>query len=268
LKVNISKIVSFVFAIAFLSIASYAAPRPDLAVQTWVAPSSVFVNSPYQYTARVRNIGNQSASGVVLSIEFPLTNTSPTKRILGKVTGFPSNCSISNNRLVCNLGSISSNPNNNLRTVSFNFEYPVTTKPLNLIARASTTSMNEIVTANNELPYAPAVTYQDLPITTANVVVSHCTGQNLTSYFECELYPSSISSFEMTLDTGGVITLAYPGYFGNWDQPTAKQLHFVVTDGSSGAEFNGFTSKTNCFDGIANFTPSSPYMSPYRVCIQ
>ncbi len=269
MKLRISNTITVAIAIAILSAVSYAAPKPDLAVQAWTGPTTVLVNSPYQYTARVRNIGNQTAQNVTLTIEFPLTNTSPTQQILGKLTNVPANCVVNQNkRLVCNLGNIGTNPNNNLRSVSFNFEYPVTSKPLNLVARAATTSSNEAPTTNNEQSFAPTVTYQDLPITSANVVVSLCTGQNLSAYFECELYPSSISTFEMSLDSGGGISLQYPGYFGNWDQPTNKRLHFNISDGASGADFEGFVSKPNCFDGLTTFTPASQYMSAYRVCVQ
>lgn len=268
LKEQILKTLTFAFLFAITAIIASAAPQPNLSVQPWVAPATVTVNSTYQYTASVRNIGTQTAQNVSLTIEFPLTNTSPNRHILGKVTGYPSNCSIVSNKLVCNFGNVKHNLNPT-RTVSFNFEYPVSTKPLELIARAATTSTNEMNPANNVLGYAPTVTHPDLPVTSANVVVSHCTGTNLTSFFECEKYPSSIASFTMTLDQGGSITLPYPGYFGNWNQNISpKQLYFNVTDGSDGVTFNGFASNSTCFEGVATFTPASNYVSPYKVCIQ
>jgi hypothetical protein len=269
LKAKILKIANAAFVLAIVAVGAYAVPKPDLAVQPWTGPAAPVVNTAYQYTAGVRNLGNQTAQGVVMTIEFPLTETSPTRHILGKVTGIPANCVISSNKLVCNLGNIGSNPNSNLRTVTFNFEYPVTTKPLNLVARVTTTSSNEAPTTNNQLQFAPQVAYPDLQVTAADVLVSHCTGQGLTSYFECEKYPSSIQSFTMRLEQGGAITLPYPGYFGNWDQNQGiKQLHFLITDGFESAEFNGFASSTTCFEGITTFTPASPYSSPYKVCLQ
>ena len=268
MKKYLSNVIQSAFAIAIMSIGAFAAQQPDLAVQAWVGPTSATVNTTYQYRASVRNIGTQTAQGVTLTIEFPLTNTSPTRHILGKLTGFPSNCSKVSNKLVCNFGSVSKHPSSNLRTVTFNFEYPVTTKPLELIAKATTTSLNESNTGNNQLAFNPTVSYPNLPVTSADVLVSLCTGQNLTSFMECELYPSSISSFPMRLEAGGLITVSEPGYFGNWDQPALNQMHFNITDGSSGAEFNGFAANGNCFEGTTSFTPASQYMSVYRVCIQ
>lgn len=267
-KIHLNILFAVALATAALAVTANAAPRPNLAVQPWVAPSSVLVNSTYQYTARVKNIGNQTAQNVVLTITFPLTNTSPTRYIMGKVTAFPSNCSITSNKLVCSLGNIGTSNNSNLRQVSFNFEYPVTTQALSLLATATTSSQNEQNANNNFLSVAPNVAHQSMPLTSADVVVSHCTGTNLTSYFECEQAPSSISSFPMQLAPGGTIVPPAPGYFGTWSQPSNEELQFNISDGYSGATFNGFVANGNCFDGIATFTPASSYNSAYRVCVQ
>lgn len=266
MKNTIHKTVFVAAALAVLSLTGFASRQPDLEVRPWAAPAAPMVNTAYQYTATVRNGGNLSAQNVVLTIEFPLTETSPNRYILGKVTAIPPGCTISQNKLVCSLGTIrnSSNPS---RSVTFNFEYPVTTKPLNLVARV-TTSTGETNQANNSLAFAPTVRYPDLAITSANVLNSLCTGQGLTSFFECELFPSSISSFPMTLEQGGTITVDEPGYYGTWSQPALNRLQFSISNGVDGAQFDGYASGASCFEGITTFTPPSPYSSPYKVCIQ
>lgn len=247
--------------------AGVANAQPNLRVFQWQGPATATVNTAYQYRVRVRNMGNQPALGVKLTIDLPLTNTSPTQHILGKVTGLQTGCAIVNKKIVCDLLTL--NPNNT-QIISFNYEYPVTTKPLQLMATATTTSTNEVNPNNNFLGLNPSVAYFSNQLTSANVLVSLCTGTNLTSFYECELYPSSIQSFTMTLDQGGTISnLPEPGYFGNWDQNSgANTLHFNISDGASGAEFNGFGSSGTCFEGITTFTPASNYMSAYKVCVQ
>ena len=240
-------------------------PGADLDVSIQ-GPSTANVNSAYIYTVNVGNIGNRDASGVQVTVEFPLTNTSPQVYILGKVTGIDANkCSIVSRKLVCNLNTIRKNRNGSF---TFSFEYPVSTKPLQIKATATTTSSNERNPNNNLATITPTVGYATNQITSLSVTASHCTGQNLTSYFECELFPSSIQSFAMDLNLGGTISLQYPGYYGAWDQNISpQQLHFTISDGSGVvAEFNGFASSQNCFEGITTFPQSPNYISPYKVC--
>jgi hypothetical protein len=66
-------------------------------------------------------------------------------------------------------------------------------------------------------------------------------------------------------------SISYSGYgtVGYWDQFVSnQQLHMQLIGGSSVAEFNGFSTGGNCFEGLTTFGPNSPYMSPYKVCIQ
>jgi len=116
----------------------YAAPpQPaDLRVMPWQGPASAMVNSPYQYTVTVKNIGGRAASDVKVTVDFPLTNTSPTKYILGKLTGIdPQKCQIVSNKLECNLGNLSVNQS---KFFTFNFELPVSTRTITFTAVAST----------------------------------------------------------------------------------------------------------------------------------
>lgn len=257
---------SFLTVLAAFGLANTAeAARPaDLEVNIQ-GPSTANVNSAYIYTVNVKNVGGSDASNVRVSVEFPLTNTSPTVHILGKLTGINANkCSVVSRKLECNLNTIRKNRNSSF---SFSFESPVSTKPLQIKATATTTS-NETNLNNNNKTIAPTVGYAANQITSLSVTASHCTGQNLTSYFECELFPSSIQSFAMDLNLGGTISLQYPGYYGSWDQNISpQQLHFTVSDGSGVVlEFNGFASSQNCFEGITTFPQSPNYISPYKVC--
>lgn len=249
------------------AVTAMAAPPPpaDLRVQ-FQGPATAAVYSPYVYTATVRNIGNQRADNVRLVVEFPLTATSPQQYILGTLAGYDTTkCSIVSLKLQCNLGRVN---NNQQTSISFNFTLPISSQTLKLKATASTTS-NEPNQSNNQVDLTPTLAYPTVEITSANVLNSHCTGTGLTSYFECEKFPSSISYHTATLEADRTITLPEPGWTGQWDQPTLQELHFTYTDNmGSSAEFNGFARSSTCFEGIVTFLPLGNYNSAYRVCIQ
>lgn len=252
---------------AFSANAASAAPQPpNLQVQLQ-GPASAFVNSPYIYTVNVKNIGGSTAAGVKVIVDFPLTDTSPTTHILGLLSGIDNRCQVVANKLQCDLDSIMKNRN---KPFTFNFALPVSTKVLELKATGSTTTPGEVNQANNTATIVPSLSYLSNQLSSANVLVSHCTGQGLTSYFECELFQSSISNFTMTLNTGGTMTLPAPGYTGQWDQLSSpQQLHFIITDGNGfTAEFNGYATGPTCFEGMTTFIPNNNYISPYKVCVQ
>ncbi len=248
-------------------------PAPNLSVLTWQGSSTPLIESPYQYTTRVKNIGNQTAQSVTITVEFPLTATSPTRHILGKLSGVQTSsgtCSIVSNKVVCNVGSLG---NNQTKQVSFTFEFQVATTAPTLKTTATTTSANEQNASNNTLSFTPAVRYPDNVITGDRYLVTSCTGTGLTSFYECELFPSSQQSFEMDMISGGTISIPVaPTYTGIWDQnslPLNKTLHFTI-DGGSGteADFNGFATSSTCFEGITVFPQNSNYNAAYRVCEQ
>lgn len=257
----------------FGAVNAAAAQAPNLEVMTWQGSATPLVESPYQYTSRVKNVGNQPAQGVIMTVEFPLTNTSPNRHILGKLTGIQASggtCSVVSNKIVCNFGTLG---NNQVKFVRFNFEFQVATTAPTFKSTATTTSTNEVTPANNTRSVTPAVRYPNNIITSGNYIVTSCTGTNLTSFYECELYPSSQQSFDMDLNLGGTISIQQaPTYFGFWDQnglPANKTLHFTI-DGGSGTEveFNGFATSGACFEGITTFPQSSNYNAAYRVCEQ
>lgn len=247
---------------------------PNLSVLTWQGSATPLVESPYQYTTRVKNIGNQTAQNVTVTVDFPLTATSPTRYILGKLTGVQTSqgtCSVTSNKIICAVGNIG---NNQTRHISFNFEFQVATTPPTFKTTASTQSANEQNPANNTLSFTPVVRYPNNVITGGRYLVTSCTGTALTSFYECELFPSSQQSFEMDLVLpGNTISIPIaPTYTGMWNQnslPLNKTLHFTI-DGGSGTEviFNGFATSSTCFEGITTFPQSSNYNAAYRVCEQ
>lgn len=256
---------SYIFALVALGAATaIASPQPaDLRVQL-VAPASVAPNSPYQYTVKVKNIGNSSAAGVVLSVAFPETNTSPQVFILGTLSGIPTGCSVINRKLQCTLGTVAKNVE---RIFTFNLALPVSTKVLEVKATATTTTTNEFNPLNNVASRIPGFTYAAHPLTSANVLVSMCTGQGLTSFFECEQYTGSQQHIMLSLN--GDQSVSYQGQIvGSWDQAASShQLHMQLTSGST-ADFNGYSTGSTCFDGATVFTPVSLYGAQYRVCVQ
>lgn len=261
------------FAVGTVSVFAAPPSPPNLEVMTWQGNSSPLVESPYQYTSRVKNIGNQTATGVTTTVEFPLTNTSPTRYILGKLTGIQASggtCSVVSNKIVCNFGNIGQNQT---KYVRFNFEFQVATTAQTLISTVSTTSGNEFNPANNTRSLSPTLTYPDNIVSSGTFLVSSCTGRSLTSYYECEISSGSVQTgLSLDLNLGGtLIVTGYPNYFGFWDQNTMpnKSLHFTI-DGGTGTEveFNGFATSGACFEGITAFPQSPNYNAAYRVCRQ
>ncbi len=270
-KKNIS--LSFLFVVFVFGLGNaFALPPqpPDIRVQV-SGPTTAMVNSPYQYTVNVRNIGGAKANGVTVMVDFPQTNTSPQVYILGQVSAIGNGCQLVSRRLQCSAGNL--NPNAQ-RNFTFSFSYPVSTKTLEIKATGSSTSTNEANPNNNIASVFPAINYPTNQITAANVTVSLCTGTNLSSYYECELFPSSQQHFTMRLESGGMITdLPDSNFTGTWTQIQTtnqpfQQLQFTLSDGYTSASFDGYASSTTCFEGKTTFLPTSNYNSQYKVCVQ
>lgn len=269
---NIGLSFLFVFFVCGLGTAFALPPAPpDIRVQV-SGPATAVVRSPYQYTVNVRNIGGSKANGVTVTVDFPQTNTSPQVFILGTVSGIGNGCQLVSRRLQCSAGNL--NPNAQ-RNFTFNFAYPVSTKTLEIKATGVSTSANEANPTNNIASVFPAIGYATNQITSANVLISNCTGTNLTSFFECELFPGSQQNFTMTLDSGNTISNLPSGYTGIWTQIQStnqpfQQLQFTITETASGEliNFNGFASTNTCFEGMTTFSSNSNYVSPYKVCVQ
>lgn len=261
-------LLTFVFLMIGATAVFAAPPQPPNLRVLVSGPASAQVGSPYLYTVNVKNIGGSTASTVKVVVDLPETNTSPQKYILGAVSGLDSRCQIVSRKLNCTLGNITASGQNQTKIFTFNYAFPVTSQTVEIKATASTTTLNESDPFNNIASFFPTPAYATNQITSATILKTSCTGRGLTSFFECELFPSSQQShiFELNAD----MTVIYQGqYIGQWDQyASPQQLHLSLSSGNSGADFVGYATSNTCFEGLTTFTPTSVYNSAYKVCIQ
>lgn len=240
-----------------------AASAPDL-VTTVTAPSGAYVYASAQWLVKVKNAGNRDASGATLNIQLPETNTSPQVYVMGTVGSISSSCTQSGTDLNCTLGTIRKGKTS---TVSFYIALPESSGTLDLVATASTSGDSN--PANNTASAtASLVNYAPSFSGSTTVTNRHCTGTGLESFFECELFPSSISEHDAVFhdDVDQTVSFPdYPDYWGTWDV-VGTELSFVIESAAGvEAEFVGYGVSSNCWEGITTF-PSSSYVSPYEVC--
>lgn len=249
---------AFLFATPVLAAADVRVQIPT--------PTAVHVYDTTDYDIVVSNIGNKKAYGVQLVVELPETNTSPQVYVMGTLDGVDPRCSQSGTTLVCNLGDIARNTGT---TVSFGIELPQADEELAVTATATSTSAENSLANNAATKVAPLLHYA-VAVQPGDLATNrHCTGTGLASFFECELFPSSISDHQHEFLAGGVIAIpGEPAYSGTWSQPTPDSLVFTYEELGVGvvAQFEGFGTSPDCFEGITSF-PGSAYMSPYEVCI-
>lgn len=259
-----SKLSSLVGLACFLA-AAPALAAADLRV-TIPAPAPQLVHDSTHYGVTVANIGNQSAAGVVLTITLPATHTSPTKYVMGTLSGVDVRCTAAGTKLTCALGSVAKNTS---KTVVFDIALPESSEAMTVSASAATSSSESNLTNNSasnvaaQLHYAVAIADGDLGHN------RHCTGTGLTSFFECELFPSSLSAHDVVFNGDGTLSIIdAPEYSGVWTQDTPESLAFTYfdQDGVAVAEFVGYGTDPGCFEGVTVF-PGSTYVSPYEVCI-
>lgn len=232
------------------------------------APSGVHVYEAARYTVQVKNIGKKSSAGGTLTIPLPQTGTSPTTHVLGTLGARSNGCSLSGTNLTC---SVPSTGKGVTRSFFFDLAAPQSAAPMQLGASVAPAGA-DASSANNAATRTLSLLHYDEPIAApVDTVNSHCTGVGLTSFFECELYPSSISFHEITLNPNGSISFdpQWGGvYTGAWTQPTAQELTLSYLEyGSPAASFNGYATGDGCFEGLTTF-PNSQYVSPYQVCLQ
>lgn len=240
----------------------------DLTVSI-TAPASPTVYQTASYSVVVNNIGNQNANNVSLTIALPTTGSSPTNTVLGTLGTWSSGCSRSGTNLVCALGTINRNKS---KSVSFTMALPYSSAPIVFNANATTTN-SENSYSNNSASRTVALTYYANTVDTsggfATVENDHCTGTNLTSWFICTLFPSSISSHTALFFPDGSITFPGedPAYTGTWSMPNATTLVFdYFENGTLVASFSGRGVTNGCFEGITSFFPPNGYNSGYLVC--
>ncbi len=256
----------YVLLLASSLVGSSAFAAADLSVSL-TAPSGVFVDDLGRYDVSVSNVGNRDAAGVSLTIQLPTTHTSPQVYVMGTVGAKSASCAQSGTRLVCSLGTVRRNRST---AVFFELALPQSSTALTVQASATTTSQ-ETVLGNNSASVAVDPLNPTLSIAPPRAAIArHCTGTALTAFYECTLFPSSIAQFDLSFDTGAVVTFPGqdPAYTGTWSQPSAAQLSFLVYEGGLlAATFTGWAVDGSCFEGLTTF-PGSSYVSPYEVCIQ
>jgi hypothetical protein len=250
-----------------LSSPAFAATGANLGVSV-TPPSGVHVYEAGTYSVRVDNTGNKNASSVMLSIQLPVTHTSPQVYIMGDLGTFSSSCTLAGTALSCSLGTINRGA---WKSVSFTISMPYSTAPLVIDATATTTT-NDTNPANNHLAYTATPLTTTYPVTAPDLMLnSHCTGTGLTSFYECTRFPSSIASFDSILETDGSITIigAPPNNTGEWTQTGADSLLIeYFEDGLLSASLDARSVDADCYEGPMTFYPPSPYLAMYRVCRQ
>jgi hypothetical protein len=265
--------------------AALAASAPNLAV-SYTPPSLTAVYAPGTYGVRVANIGNRDAAGVQLRIKMPKTATSPQVYIMGNLlAGFSPTCALggatgtaAGTELVCNLGTVRRSRST---SVSFTIALPEKTGALTFSSSATTTTAPETDPSNNiNITRTAILDYYENAFSfdgngEASYAISHCTGTNLTAYFECTKFPSSITSHPTIFHDDNTITIpGEPDYTGNWSivGDTLAFDYIYIPSGAVEAEFTGRgVPGAGCWEGLTRFPDGmggySPYVSPYRVCL-
>ena len=243
-----------------------AARRADLET-TVLLPAVVDVDVADTIEVLVDNVGRRTAADVTLIIALPETATSPTVHVLGDVSALDARCSEVGTELHCDLGRLRSGRS---ATVAFDFAAPWASIDLEIYADAETSSREDDLN-NNEDWDLLGVEYVDTVITGPNGALNrHCTGSGLQAFYECRLYPSSISGHDILLEANGTITFppGVTGYTGTWTQDTDDHLHFEYgAYGQTRLVFDGNGVGGRCFEGVSTF-PGTGYNAGYEVCLK
>jgi hypothetical protein len=244
-----------------------AANGSDLAPAIAVSGSTL-VGTATHYDVRIQNSGNRASVNTTVYIQLPKTSTSPTTFVLGTLGPIPSGCTKTGTRLICSLPA-GVPRNSSSAPIGFDLTLPYSANPISL--RVDVDTSNETNVANNSSTTIATQTYQLVTPPTVNFAVTnrHCTGTNLSSYFECIVSPGSVTSHPATFLDGGSIDLGDPDYGGTW-AVTGTQLSFNYTE--LGQPFGSFVGQgisvggvgQNCWDG--RFTSSGLSTVMYRVC--
>lgn len=252
--------------VTLLALVSTAfAGAPDLTTSI-TPPSGAYVYQSARWYFTVANGGSANTTSTTLTINLPRTNTSPGVSVMGTVGAKSSGCTQSGATITCNVGALRKGRSTQ---VYVDLTLPESANPITFTTTAS--APGETNTGNNGASATASLNnYSPNLLGSETATVNHCTGTNLSSYFECELYPSSISTHSHIFHTDGSITFPPeygPDYGGTWWQDSPDHLAFVYTEfGTVVAEFEGWGTSANCFEGLTEFFPASSYMSVYEVC--
>jgi hypothetical protein len=238
-----------------------AAPGPDLSTAI-APPAPTLVKTTSRYTFTVTNVGNKNATGASVAIALPPTHTSPQVYVLGQVIGASAGCSLAGTTLTCTLGTIN---RGTAKSVWIDLQLQVSAAPLVFTATAS--AAGDSNPANDSASHTASVLYHQVTAPIDGIATNrHCTGTGLTAWYECTLFPSSISQHDAEFHAGGTITFPdQPDYSGTWSQSGPDQLSFTYYElGTPVATFSGRGAGASCFEGLTTF--GSPYVAPYEVC--
>ena len=255
------------WAAATFLVSTPAFAAADLSVSI-PATAATHVYDAATYTVTVDNVGNRRANSVTLTVDLPETNTSPAVHVMGEVDAIDSSCALVGTQLQCSLGRIRKNRS---KSITFDLELPEASVPLSFTATSASPSDSN--TSNDSDTYTPTLLNYSTTIGDGDAsIVDHCTGVGLTSFFECTLYPSSLSSHPIEFNGDGTLNFpnAQPGYYtGDWEQLASDHLTMTYYfQGMPVAEFEGYGSSPGCFEGITTFPQStSGYVSAYEVCV-
>jgi Domain of unknown function DUF11 len=262
------------FALALQSVSpseAHAARSGADLVPTIVPPTSTLVGDVSDFDIRIVNRGNRDSQAVSVVVQLPVTRTSPTVHVLGQVTGMSSGCQATGTRITCSIASIRKGATA-IRRVSIKLPYSVAP----IAVGVSTSTANEINAGNNNTSFTVAQSFWEvlLPGNVVTVDNLHCTGTNLSSYYECSLYPSSINShfatFTPVTATSGTLDFnangpGYEAYGGTWSV-SGSELTFEMTE--NGVPIGNFVGRgvdLSCWEGKTTFTAGGESM--YRVCL-
>jgi hypothetical protein len=248
-----------------LSLAATASAAPDLQTSLSV-PAGELVYDSALVEVTVANTGSRHANNVEVVIQLPETNTSPQVYTMGDVTGRDSGCAQVGTAVVCDLGRVRKGQS---ATRWLEIALPWSDGSLDFTASASSTS-GEDNPADNTDSGAASLVYVDSAIAgPVDYVARHCTGVGLEAFYECTLFPSSISTHDGIFEGDGSVSFPppYGDYSGSWTQDSDDHLYFQYTlFGDVVAEFEGNGVGGDCFEGLTTF-PGSSYVSPYEVCL-
>ncbi len=257
----LSALAALVFAVS-----AHAAPRAPNVSTSISAPSGVLYGANARYTVQVANVGNAPASSVAITVQLPRTNTSPTVHVLGDLGAMHPSCTRVGTTLQCTVTNLRAGRS---ASVYFDLAVPYSAAPVALSANAVTAGDSNA--GNNSASRTLSLAAQSISVNPVRqTLIRHCTGTNLISFFECELYPSSLMEHESQLNLDGSITFLNIGsstYGGTWTQPAPNRLRMTYTDGTNTvATFDGY-GVDGCFEGRTTF-PNSTYVSMYQVCLR
>ncbi|MCK6573488.1 DUF11 domain-containing protein [Myxococcota bacterium] len=248
-------------------------PNLRLTVATPAGQTDVYAQG--RYTLTVANIGNRDASSVQVTVNLPSSRTSPQVYVMGTLGARSAACNVAGLVMTCSLGTVRRNQS---KAVFFDIALPVSSASLSMPAAASSNPI-DLDPNNNTAAIVPSLRTFPTDIQGAlaqnggplTADIEHCTGTGLVSFFQCTLFPSSISTHQHVFHADNTISLGEPGYWGSWSQnPALNQLSFTYFDVDGAvADFVGYgVDGTSCFEGITTFHPASAYNSAYSVCLQ